>query len=123
MLAGARSTLQELRAAVTREVKDPARAAQGTKLVDELTGILAEAGTDIRAHDARLRTLNANYDATQAQFQAAFRDFNARRDARQRRVLDLNQRGKALLTAEEWDALGKVREEALERLLQLGEGA
>jgi hypothetical protein len=116
----ANTAMGELRAAVMREVKDPARAAQGTALVDEIERLLAEVDTDLKAHNARIRTLNADYDATPEAFRAAFRDFNARRNERQRRVVDINQRAKALLTAAEWKALGRVREEALEKTLAAG---
>ena len=117
-LESAGQALQALRSAVVREVKDPPRAKQGVGLVDEIQKLLAEAHTDLNRHNARIRALNADYDATQEAFRAAFRDFNAKQGERQRRVLDANQRAKALLTAEEWKALSRVREEALERIIQ-----
>ncbi len=119
-LETAGTALAELRAAVGREVKDADRAAQGAGLVDEVERLLREADADLKAHNARIRALNSDYDATQDAFRAAFRDFNARQRERQRRVFDANQRAKTLLTAAEWKALGKVREEALERTLQAG---
>src|SRR5687767_2790940 len=117
-LESAGQALQALRSAVVREVTDSARAKQGVGLVDEIAWLLAEADTDLKAHNARIRSLNADYDATQEAFRAAFRDFNAKQRERRQRVLDLNQRAKVLLTAEEWKALGNVREEALERTIQ-----
>lgn len=114
------AALGELRAAVVREVKDPQRAKQAIGLVDEAEKLLAVADADLRAHNARIHALNSDYDSTQEAWRAAFRDFNAKQDERQNKVLDLNQRGKLLLTLEEWTTLRRVREEALERVIQAG---
>lgn len=110
--------LQKLRSAVVREVSDPQRAKQGARLVDEIERLLSEVDADVKAHNDAMRALNADYDATEAAFRAAFRQFNARRNERQQRLLDINQRAKALLTAEEWEQLGAVSAAALERAIQ-----
>lgn len=114
----ASGALQKLRSAVVREVGDPARAKQGAGLIDEIERLLSEVDADVKAHNDAMRTLNADYDATEAAFRAAFRQFNAKRNERQQRLLDINQRAKALLTAEEWEHLGAVSAEALERAIQ-----
>ena len=114
----ASGALQKLRSAVVREVRDPERAKQGARLIDEIGRLLAEVDADVNAHNDAIRTLNADYDATEAAFRAAFRQFNAKRNERQQRVLDINQRAKALLTAEEWERLGAVSAEALESAIQ-----
>jgi hypothetical protein len=120
VLTSAEEALRELRAAVSSEVRDSARAKQASSLVDEIEPLLREGDADLRAHNERIWNLNADYDATQEDFRAAFRDFNAKRDERQRRVLYVHQRAKQLLTAEEWSALGQVRERALEEALRAG---
>lgn len=102
-----------LRAAVAREIKDPGRAKQASALVDELQQVVVAAHADLKAHDARLRTLNDNYDASEADFQAAFRAFDAGRGRRQDRTLELNRRAKALVTEDEWNALARAQEQAL----------
>jgi hypothetical protein len=119
-LESASEALGNLRTAVMREVKDPQRAQQGIALVDEVERLLTEAHADLKAHNARIRVLNADYDATQDAFRAAFQDFNAKQRAHQRRVVEINQRAKLLLTGDEWETLGKVRQEALERTIQTG---
>ena len=119
-LVPAEGALDELRAAVAREVKDPDRARRAVALVDEMERITIAAHADYKDHEARLRALNANYDAKEEDFRALFRDFNARRDARQARTLELNQRAKALVTAGEWQALAKLREEAARRAVEAG---
>jgi hypothetical protein len=110
--------LQKLRSAVVREVRDPQRAKQGAGLIDEIGRLLSEVDADLKAHNDGMRTLNADYDATEAAFRAAFRQFNAKRNARQQRLLDINQRAKSLFTAEEWERLGAVSAEALESAIQ-----
>jgi membrane-bound lytic murein transglycosylase len=111
----AKAVFDERRAAVRSEIKDPAKAAQGSELVDQLERLVKEASNDRKAHDDRIRSLNANYDATEEEFQAAFREFNVRQKDRQDRLLEINQRAKDITTAEEWKALAKVHEEMLKR--------
>jgi len=112
-LAVADEAFDKLRAAIAREVKDPGRSRQASALVDELQQIVTAANADLKAHNGRLWTLNANYDATEAEVQAVFRDFNAARDRRQDETLALNRRAKALVTEQEWHALASVQERAL----------
>lgn len=119
-LAPAEGALDELRAAAMQEIKDPQRARGAAALVDEMEKLVAAANADYRAHEVKLHALNANYDATEADFRALFRDFNARRDERQERTLALNLRGKALLTADEWNALARLREKALRDAIDAG---
>lgn len=116
----ASDALHELRAAVQREIKDPQRAAQGARLVDEMEGLLREAEAGLKAHDAKMRALNADYDATPAAFRAAFKDFNGAREARLQRLLDIDARAKSLTTAAEWQALDAAREKTIERVLRAG---
>jgi hypothetical protein len=117
-LESAKGAFEELRTAVRSEIKDPDKAAQGTHLVDQLERLVIEANNDRKAHDDKIRSLNANYDATEEEFQAAFREFNARQKNRQDRVLEINQRAKNLTTEEEWKALVKVHEEMLKKALE-----
>ena len=112
-LVTAEAAFDRLRAAVAREIRDPGRAKQASALVDELQQIEVAAHADTKAHDARLRALNDNYDAAEADVQAAFRDFNAGRDRRQESTLELNRRAKALVTEDEWHALARAQEQAL----------
>jgi hypothetical protein len=119
-LVTADGALDELRAAVVREVKDPQRSRAAVALVDEMEKIVGAAHAGIQDHNAKLKALNANYDATDEDFRAAFRDFNAARNRREDQTLDLNRRAKALLTAGEWNELAKLREEAIRRAVAAG---
>lgn len=111
-LVAAEGALDDLRTAAAREIKDPDRAKRVDALVDELEQLTSAAHAEFKAHAAALRTLNANYDVTETEFRKFFGDFNARRDARQGHALDLNRRAKALVSAEEWNAVSRVREKA-----------
>ncbi len=119
-LDSAKGSFDDLRAAVLREIKDPDRAAQCTGLVDQLEKIMIEANADRKTHDARLRSLNANYEATEEDFRVAFRDFNAKRRARQDRILEINQRAKIRTTDDEWKALIKAQDEMIQKALEAG---
>ena len=119
-LVPAEGALDDLRSAVAREIRDPDRAKRAAALVDEIEQLTSAAHADFKVHAAALRTLNANYDATQAEFSKLFRDFNAMRDARQTRALDINRRAKALVSAEEWNALSRVREKAARDAAEAG---
>ncbi len=117
-LESAEGAFDELRTAVRSEIKDPDKAAQGINLVDQLERLVIEANKDRKAHDDKIRSLNANYDATEDDFHAAFREFNLRQKNRQDRVLEINQRTKNLTTEEEWNALAKRHEEMLKKALE-----
>lgn len=116
----AREALRELRSDVQREIKDPRRAAQAARLVDEVERLLLETQAGLKAHDERMRALNADYDATREAFRAAFEDFNTQQEARLQRLLDIDGRAKSLSTVAEWKALDKAREKALERVMRAG---
>ncbi len=117
-LESSEGAFDELRAAVRSEIKDPDKAAQGINLVDQLERLVIQANNDRKAHDDKIRSLNANYDATEEEFQAAFREFNGRQKNRWDRVLEINQRAKNLTTEEEWNALARVHEEMLKKALE-----
>jgi hypothetical protein len=117
-LESAERAFDDLRAAVRSEIKDPEKAAQGTHLVDQLERLVIEANKDRKTHDDTIWSLNASYDATEEEFHAAFRGFNARQKDRQDQVLEINQRAKDLTTVEEWNALAKVHEEMLKKALE-----
>lgn len=118
--ASASSALDGLRSAMAHEVKDAARATQAVGLVDDAEQLMLEASRDLKAHEARIRALNALYDATAEDFRAAFGEFNAKRHAHQRRLLDLQQRVRTVLTADEWRAVSKAREAALRKSVEAG---
>ena len=109
-----KGAFDELRAAVLAEIPDTDRANKVAVLVDQLEQLMSEAAEARNAHTARIFALNTNYDATEDDFRAVFREFNAKRDARQERVLTIDQRARALTTPKEWKVLSRDVARALE---------
>lgn len=114
-LESAKGAFDELRVAVREEIKDPARADEAVKIVDQLEQLMVEATEARKAHEIRLQALIRNYDASEEDFKAAFREFNEKKSRRQARLLLLDQRARSLTTAEEWKALHKVAIRALKK--------
>ena len=110
----AKGSFDELRVAVGETVKDPARSGELVGLVGELEQAMIEASEARKVHDARLRSLNANYDANEDDFRALFREFNAKKKERQDRILAIDERTRSLTTDVEWNALSKDVARALE---------
>jgi len=117
-LVPAKRAFDELRTAVLREIKDPDRAARGVSLVDQLEQLMVEANDDQKAHVESILSLNANYDATEEDFRAILREFNAKRIDRQERIIDINQQAKDLTTEAEWKAIAKVQEKIVRKTLE-----
>ncbi len=110
----AKGILDDIRAGVREEIKDPGRASEAVGLVDQMEQMIMEASEARKAHEARIVSLNANYDATEEDFKAVFREFNAKKNSRQDRLVGVIQQAKALTTAAEWKAIAKVKAHALE---------
>jgi hypothetical protein len=112
-LMSAKGALDDLRVAVRDEIKDPARATEVVGLVDQMEQLMIE-GTEARkAHKVRLRSLIENYDASEEDYRAAFREFNEKKIGRQDRLLVIDQRARSLTTDKEWKAIVKVGVRAL----------
>lgn len=121
-LETARGALDDLRAEVREVIKDPAKSAEFGGLIDQMEQMLGDMSGDRKAHDTRMRTLIADYDATEEAFRAAFRDFNDKKRSRQERILAINEQAKGLTTAREWKAISRARAHALEAAVKAGQG-
>ncbi|HZF18068.1 MAG TPA: hypothetical protein VE008_00020 [Burkholderiales bacterium] len=113
-----RQSMDELRAAALTTIKDPARAKEVAGLVDELERNFAEALKLDRNHLDRLWALDADYDATQADFRKLFADFNADAVRRRDGFVELRNRLIAATTETEWNELAKTRVRVLESMVQ-----
>jgi len=113
-----RAAMDTLRAAVGKVVTDPARAKEVTAAVDDMQAIFGEALRATQAHTARLRALDADYDATQADMREALQDYNVGRAQRQARLLAARDRIAAATTEEEWQQLAKARRAVLESIVR-----
>jgi len=112
--AASKGAFDELRTAVLAEIADTQRAHTVAVLVDQLEQLMAEAVEARKAHAAKIHALNSNYDAFEDDFRTVFREFNAKRDARQERILAIDQRARSLTTPKEWKAISRDVARALE---------
>jgi hypothetical protein len=116
--AAVRRSMDDLRAAALTTIKDPARAKEVAGLVDQLERNFAEALKVNRTHLERLWALDADYDATEADFLKLFGDFNAGSVRRRDRFVELRDRLIAATTEAEWSELAKTRVRVLESLVE-----
>ena len=121
-LVSAKEAFDDLRAAVRDEIKDPARAAEVAGLVDQMEQMMIESTEARKDHAVRLRSLIANYDASEEDFKAAFREFNAKKTGRQDRLLVIDQRAKSLTTDKEWKPIVKAGRRAFEAAVRAEKG-
>jgi hypothetical protein len=102
-------SMNQLRVAVKETVKDPERAQAVTTYMELMGDELVAAKRARETYQGQLKALDANYDATEADFHALMNEFNAGREKRLDRVLALRDNIIAKTTQEEWDALSKAR--------------
>lgn len=113
-----RRSMDELRAAALKIIKDPARAKETAGLVDRLEQHFDEALKANQTHLKRLWTLDADYDATEADFRKLFADFNAGAVRRRDQFVELRDRMIATTTEAEWTELARARVRVLESIVQ-----
>jgi hypothetical protein len=109
----------QLRQEILKTVTDPERASQAAELADSLKQIFAESDKQYKTDFETFQSINANFDATDAELQAFFDRINSQAKNRQARVLAIHEKMRTLLTAEEWKQLNDAREDALKVDLKL----
>ena len=110
---------------ISRIVEDPQRTSTLFKLLDERDQTVAEHAATVMAYIDDMRTLNANYDAPQADFEQLFASYRANRQTYQKDLVDIVQKMKASTTAKEWKRLAKFQLDELNprKMTQPGGGA
>ena len=104
---------------ILKTVTDPERASQAAALAESLKQIFAESDKQYKTDFETFQSINANFDATDAELQAFFDSINSQAKNRQARVLAIHEKMRTLLTAEEWKQLNDAREDALKVDLKL----
>jgi septal ring factor EnvC (AmiA/AmiB activator) len=99
---------------VREVVKDPARADQVIALTDELRREIDEVYTKLAQSRAQLETLNANYNATRADYDAFLKQQDAERQALTDKAISVRVEIGKLLTESEWKTLRKYGVEAVD---------
>lgn len=115
----AETGLSAYQAHIHRVVKDPARADQLVELSTEFQRVIEEAGHSLDSYRAKVSVLNANYDATLAEFEALFDQRDKERAESIEKAIALRARMAAITTDAEWSELKKAR--VAEWQLQLAE--
>ena len=115
----ATNAFTDLRREIEAQVADPSRRAELLSLSDEFEKLLDEAVASRSETEARIMALNADYDSTEAEFAATLAKVRESTRARQERLLEIQSRAKGILTAREWNNLGKFRALALEAAADL----
>jgi len=105
--------LQEMSWEVARQVGDPERAARLQQAIDGLDADLNELQGVSETLRSRLRALNANPDATRADFATLLDGFDADRRRLRDRVLQRHFEFLAATSANEWAALSGHERDAL----------
>jgi len=121
-LESAQQAAVEWRTKVRAVISDQERAEKVIGHIDQLEKLVVDADQERKDHDDILRALNANYDATEAEFRAAFDTFNAKKNVRQHEALAINRQIRTLTSPEEWKALSKVMVTTLDAALKVGRG-
>jgi len=94
---------------IRKVVSDPARADQLVALTDEFQQLAQRSIANLKEYRAKVAALNADYEATRANYEAVFAKQDAARETIVQKAGALREQMAALTTDHEWDQLGKVR--------------
>ena len=110
---------EQLRQEILNTVADKDRANKAAALAESLRHVFVDAYEQSKKDIEAFHSLQANYETTDAEFNAFFDGINTRGKERQKRVLAIHEEMKAQLTASEWAKLEDAREDALKVDLKL----
>ncbi len=103
------SVRQNERQLITKIVEDPQRSNALFMLLDERDQIVSKHAGVVVAYIENMRTLNADYDAPQAEFEQLFATYRNDRQTYQQDLVNIVQQMKANTTAKEWKRLAKFQ--------------
>ena len=103
----------KLRAGISENVADPARAASMLAAVDEIEAAVGQLDTLVAKERASLVTLLRDYRSSRAALDASLAEFTAARELFARRALAAHATLKADATAPEWKKLRKLEMEMI----------
>jgi len=109
---------EDLRSEIREVIDDPARASEAIALVNAMSKELSALRKDVADRKRQARQLNANYDASRADFTSFVEQINRDRRANRRRVLDEHRALLAILTPEEWTAISKAHTKAMKSTIR-----
>jgi len=113
------SDIASFQTRVREVVKDPDRAEKLIGLASDYRQLVLDQGAAVKVYKASLQTLNANYAATRAEFEALFQQRTPERAAFASKVIDLRGKIAAVCTDSEWGSLKGARMELLDNFLEV----
>ena len=99
-------------------IADPARQTEVITLIDALAENLHTVQARILNRNKRARQLNANYDASRAEFEALFEEATNEIITSQKIATESHGALLTITTAEEWSALSKTRSRAIDAAIK-----
>jgi hypothetical protein len=100
--SGGTEPLEEQIALIKEHIKDPERQEKCLAIAEDWRKKLTAFSVEYREHVKRIKTLQADYQASESQFQAAYDRFNPRFEAMLHKLISARQALVALTTEEEW---------------------
>ena len=113
-----RQAFDDLRTEITAVVSDPERTATAIELVDALSDDFETVQKSILEGKQKVRVLNADYDASKADFIAFFEEIEKENQANERLVSELHRKLVRVTTAEEWAQLAKAHSQAMDTAIK-----
>ena len=107
---------QELREAVSTNVRDERRKAQMLLIVGQLEALHRRFSQETANFIESYRELNADQDATRPAFNQLFSDFSAKRIEARTEALELHFQLASLATADEWNPIGEAEAKLYEKV-------
>jgi len=109
-----------LRDTATAVISDPERANEAVGLITQFEDIIIKTQIDRAEHRARIKALNADYDATEAEFTTLLASISEEQDATREIAVDIRRKLALTIPASEWTNLVKAfndtRDESLSTL-------
>lgn len=100
------------------QIPEPDRRERVMDLLDKLAEGLAELNRTVTQFGMETKQLNADYDATRADFQKLLAKFNTSRQVVQQKLLTTHYEIKELTTEKEWAGIAKMEKQAVEKILR-----
>jgi hypothetical protein len=108
----------EVEAQIRMVIPDSTRADKLVSLTSEIQRLVQEGIADARNYRAKVAVLNSNYESPRVDYETAYNQQEAARDAFVTKALALRARAASLTTDAEWEQLKKVRLRMLDTILQ-----
>jgi molecular chaperone GrpE (heat shock protein) len=104
---------EDLRSEIRAVIDDPTREKEAIAMLDALAQDLETLRVSVSERRQQFKELNANYDATRAEFEAFFDQVNRQIQSNKRQASEKNRALFAIITPDERSAISKVHTKAM----------